>query len=46
MPKHPQVTRRGFLGTAAATAFTAPLFVKSTVFGANDQFTMGFVGMG
>ncbi|MFC1805861.1 Gfo/Idh/MocA family oxidoreductase [Planctomycetota bacterium] len=46
MRKRRQVTRRGFLGTAAATAFAAPLFVKSTAFGANDQFTMGFVGMG
>jgi len=45
MPKQRQVTtRRGFLGAAAA--FAAPLFVKSTAFGANDQFAMGFVGMG
>ena len=46
MPKHRQVTRRSFLGAAAATAFAAPLFIRSTAFGANDQFTMGFVGMG
>ena len=46
MPKHQQVTRRGFLGTAAATAFAAPWFVKSSAFGASDQFAMGFVGMG
>jgi len=44
MPKKHHLSRRGFLGAAAA--FAAPLFVESTAFGANDQFTMGFVGMG
>ncbi|MFP4055257.1 MAG: Gfo/Idh/MocA family protein [Candidatus Brocadiia bacterium] len=41
----PNVTRRNFLGKAAA-AVAAPLLVPSRVFGANDRFTMGAIGMG
>ena len=41
-----RVTRRGFLKGAAAAAMAAPYFVPQKAFGANDQFTMGFVGTG
>ena len=40
------VTRRGFLGKAAAAALAAPLVVRSRAFGANDQIAMGCIGMG
>ena len=44
MSGHRRVTRRDFLKGAAAVA--APLVVSSSVFGANDRFTMGAIGMG
>jgi len=40
-----RVTRRSFLKGAAA-AVAAPMVVSSRAFGANDQFTMGCIGMG
>ncbi|HUT37140.1 MAG TPA: Gfo/Idh/MocA family oxidoreductase [Planctomycetota bacterium] len=46
MSRTRQVTRRRFLGRAAAAAAIAPVVMRSTAFGANDQFAMGFVGMG
>ena len=45
MSKKLRITRRGFLGKAAAAA-AAPLFVHSKVFGANDRIVMGCIGMG
>ncbi|MBM4036721.1 MAG: Gfo/Idh/MocA family oxidoreductase, partial [Planctomycetes bacterium] len=46
MARSGRVTRRGFLGRASGAAAAAPVVMKATAFGANDQFTMGFVGMG
>ncbi|MBI1388713.1 MAG: twin-arginine translocation signal domain-containing protein [bacterium] len=43
------VKRRDFLkggGAASAVAITAPLFVSSRVFGANDKVNMGIIGPG
>ncbi len=40
------LTRRGFLGRAAAAAAIAPVVMKATAFGANDQITMAGIGMG
>ena len=41
-----RLTRRRFLKGAAAGAMAAPYFVPDRAFGANDQFTMGAIGMG
>ena len=46
MSRTKRMTRRGFLGRTAAAAAIAPVVMSSTAFGANDQFTMGFVGNG
>ena len=46
MSAQQQISRRGFLGKVAAVGAVAPLVMRSTAFGANDQFTMGFVGVG
>jgi len=46
MPRPHTVSRRDFLRKAAASTLAAPLFIDSKVFGANDQFTMGCIGMG
>ncbi len=39
-------SRRRFLRRCAVGAISAPLFVRSTVFGANERINMGFIGMG
>jgi predicted dehydrogenase len=42
-------TRRTFLqksGAASAAAFTAPMFVSQSVFGANDVINLGIIGPG
>ena len=41
----PPVTRRRFL-RATAAACTAPLFIPSTAFGANDRIHMAAIGVG
>jgi len=43
-----QVSRRGFVKTAAAasTAIALPMYIPSTVFGANERITIGYVGTG
>jgi hypothetical protein len=41
-----RMTRRGFLGRAAAASLAAPLVMRSTAFGANDQIVMGCIGTG
>ena len=46
MARSARLTRRGFLKGAAAAAMAAPYFVPDTAFGANDQFTMGSIGVG
>ena len=46
MSKRRAVTRRAFLKGMTAAAFAAPAVVGSEVFGANDQITMGCIGMG
>lgn len=46
MRTHQRITRRGFLKTTAAAAFSAPLVLKSRVFGANDRIVMGCIGLG
>jgi len=46
MPRHYSVSRRDFLRKAVSTAVAAPIFIDSKVFGANDRFTMGCIGMG
>jgi len=46
MNEQRRISRRGFLGKAAAGAALAPIVMKASAFGANDQFTMGFIGMG
>jgi len=45
MPDKANLTRRGFLKTAAIAA-TVPMFVNSKAFGANDRITMGAIGLG
>jgi len=45
MPTKKNVSRRRFLGTAAATSF-AFTFVPSTSFGANDRINVGCIGVG
>jgi len=45
MTQRSTITRRRFLGQAIA-ASTAPLFVQSKVFGANDRITMASIGVG
>ncbi|HPD17453.1 MAG TPA: Gfo/Idh/MocA family oxidoreductase [Planctomycetota bacterium] len=46
MPRTPVSTRRSFLARAAAASAAAPLVMNARAFGANDQITMGCVGMG
>jgi len=41
-----RLSRRNFLARTAAAAAAAPVVMNARAFGANDQFTMGFVGMG
>ena len=41
-----KTTRRNFLRNCAAATVGVPLFVKSSVFGANDRIVMGCIGMG
>ncbi|HUT33437.1 MAG TPA: Gfo/Idh/MocA family oxidoreductase [Planctomycetota bacterium] len=45
MPRKQRTTRRNFLRGAAGAA-AAPLFVRSSAFGANDKLTMGCIGLG
>ena len=45
MPDRTNLTRRGFLKTAAVAA-AVPMFVNSKAFGANDRITMGAIGLG
>ncbi len=44
MSRH-RLTRRGFLGAAAAT-FAAPLFVPARAFGANERVVTAHIGVG
>jgi len=46
MSRQRRVSRRDFLGTAAAAACAAPLVMSSKAFGANDKIAMGCIGMG
>jgi len=41
-----KLTRRSFLARAAAATCTAPLFLHSRAFGANDRIVMAGIGMG
>ena len=40
------ISRRGFLKAAAAATIATPLLVDAKAFGANDQITMGSIGVG
>ena len=46
MLRHRHMTRRDFLLRTAAATVAAPLVMNARAFGANDQITMGCIGMG
>ncbi len=46
MSRNRRITRRGFVGKAAAAAFGAPLIVSSSAWGANDRINAGIIGLG
>jgi len=46
MIKMQRTTRRRFLRETLTAAVTAPLFVRSSAFGANERFTLAGIGMG
>jgi hypothetical protein len=46
MMQNERVTRRAFLRWAVGVGLAAPLFVRSTAFGANDRITSGIIGLG
>jgi len=46
MTRTRRITRRVLLKGATATAYSAPLLISSTAFGANDRITTGIIGLG
>ena len=44
--KKTDTTRRSFLRRCAAFGLTAPLYIQSKIFGANERIVMGCIGMG
>ena len=46
MTQKPRTTRRSFLKTTSAAMLTAPLYIPSTVFGANERIHTGHIGVG